>query len=213
LRNLGFVDTFLTPLDNAVGHADYVGQLASGQSVDWVYNNSHGALGDLVEVFTQNYLGISPNTSNLLTDNWIAFHEENKHNPNARYFQLCHSQGAIHLRNALAKAPQEIRDRVIVVAIAPATVIPEDMCFQSFNYASKKDIVPLGELVFAGALDTREIGISPVVEMALEHRKELILLDPHPDATGIDHDFRSPTFEKIIKDHIEDYYRKNGEYE
>ncbi len=62
----------------------------------------------------------------------------------------------------------------------------------SFDYASKKDIVPFGELLFAGAFDTNELGTMSAVERALENRKELILLDPHPDAKGIDHDFRSP---------------------
>ena len=167
---------------------------------------------DLVEV-PLNYLGLSPNTAQLLKDNWTAFHEANKDNPKAKYLQFCHSQGAIHVRNALANAPQEIRDRIIVVAIAPAAVVPRQLCFDSVNYASKKDIVPLGEVVFYSFFDTNELGISSAVETALERRNELILLDPHPEATGIDHDFQSPTFKECIKNRIDDYYDKNGEYE
>lgn len=210
---IGGINGINTSVDNAVSHADYLGKLSSGRSVDWIYNNSHGALGDLTEVFTQNYLGSSPNTASLLIDNWVAFDEKNKDNPTAKYLQFCHSQGTIQVRNALAKAPQEIRDRVMVVAIAPAAVVPDDLCFKSFNYASKRDIVPFGELVFAGALDTNEVGSSRAVEMVLEHRKQLILLDPHPDATGIDHDFQSPTFLGTIRRHLEDYHEKKGQYE
>ena len=73
--------------------------------------------------------------------------------------------------------------------------------------------MPLGEVVFYSFFDTNELGISSAVETALEHRKELILLDPHPEATGIDHDFQSPTFKRHIKEIIDDYYDKNGEYE
>lgn len=210
---IGGINGINTSLDNAAGHADYLRGLSGGQSIDWIYNNTHGAIGDLAEVFTQNYLGFSPNTARLLTDNWVAFHEENKDNPKAKYLQICHSQGAIHVKNALLNAPKEIAERVIVVAIAPAAVITKDLCFDSYNYASKKDIVPFGELLAAGALDPGLIGVSGCVQTALENRKELILLDPHPDATGIDHDFRSPTFREIIRDHLIDHIENKGEYE
>jgi hypothetical protein len=90
--------------------------------------------------------------------------------------------------------------------------VPKEICFQSYNYASKKDIVPLGELFFAGAFDTKEVGSSNRVDMVMELRKQLIILDPHPDAVGIDHDFQSPTFINIIKQNIEDYADHQGEY-
>lgn len=210
---IGGINGINTPLDCAVGHADYIAQLASNQSIDWVYNNSHGVLGDVAEVFTQNYFGISLNTANLLANNWIAFDKENRHNPKAKYLQLCHSQGAIHVRNALMNVPKKIRNRVVVVAIAPAAIISKRICFQSFNYASKKDLVPLGELIFASAIDPNEEGTSQALEIALERHKELILLDPHPDATGIDHDLRSPTFKTILQDRMNDHIELNGIYE
>lgn len=208
---IGGINGINTSLDCAIGHADYIGGLTSGKSIDWVYNNSHGILADLFLEVPLNYSGMSPNTANLLKDNWVAFHKENKDNPKAKYLQFCHSQGVIHVKNALENAPQEIRDRVMVVAIAPAMVIPKELCFRSSNYASKKDIVPLGEVLFAG-LNEPEIK-KELLETALEYRKELILLDPHPDATGIDHDFQSPTFKILIKDFITDHVNCNGEYE
>ena len=82
-----------------------------------------GSLQTPLEILTMNYLGYSPHTAALLRKTFTDFHEANKDNPNAKYLQLCHSQGALHLRNALQGLPQEIRDRVIVLAIAPAAII------------------------------------------------------------------------------------------
>jgi len=202
---IGSTNGMNTTLDEAASHANYLAKFASNQNIDWIYNRSHGPLIDLAEIFTLNYAGRSPNTGQLLIDTWTEFHERNAEQPQAKYLQFCHSQGAIHVRNALANAPKEIRDRVIVVAIAPGAVVPKNLCYQSYNYASKKDIVPFGELVYASALDTNEFGTSKLVETALENRDELILLDPHPDDTGIDHDFESPTFKDRIIYHINQY--------
>ena len=201
-----------TSVQQATNHANYLNRFTPDQSISWVYNNSHGAVADLAEIFTLNYLGISPNTGQLLQENWTAFHEENKDNPHAKFLQFCHSQGAIHVRNALAGLPEEIRNRVIVVAIAPGAVVPKSLCYESFNYASKYDIVPHGELAFTSAFDSSETGISKRTEMVLELQNQLILLDPHPDAKGLDHDFQSPTFTDIIEKHIKNYIMNNGEY-
>ena len=202
-----------TSLEQAAHHAAYLNQLLPDHNTSWIYNRSNGIFIDILEVFTCNYLGYSPRTVDKLHTEWNAFHQMHIGNSQAKLFQICHSQGAIHVRNALATAPQEIRDRVIVLAIAPAAVISKDLCYESFNYASKADPIPLGELVFAGALSAQEVGISKTEERILEDRKQLILLDPHPDATGIDHDFQSPTFAEIIEKQIDLYIQSMGIYE
>ena len=210
---IGSINGINTSMDAAASHANYLAGLASGRSIEGIYNCSHGAAIDLLEVFTLNYSGQSPKTGHDLQDSWNEFHKQNADRPNAKYLQFCHSQGAIHVRNALANAPKEIQDRVIVVAIAPAAIVPKEICFRSYNYASKKDIVPLGELFFAGAFDTKEVGSSTRVDMVMELRKQLIILDPHPDAVGIDHDFQSPTFKDVIADTINYFIQHNGVYE
>jgi hypothetical protein len=200
-----------TNQDQARSHANYISSLVPKRCVDWVYNRGRGPVIDLAEVFTLNYAGFSPNTGQLLQENWLAFHEKNADRPNAKYLQFCHSQGAIHVRNALANLPKEIRDRITVVAIAPAAVVPRELCHESFNYASKKDVVHLGELIYRSALDSNECGISKLLEMTLDHYEQLILLDPHPDAEGIDHDFQSPTFENVIRFALKNYLNNNGQ--
>jgi|GEM_PF-5096297 len=193
----------------AASHQLYVQKLA-GQKVNWVYNRSHGAILDLMEVFTMNYLGLSPNTAKELRGKWSAFHERNLGNPNEKLLHYCHSQGAIHTFNALRCCPSEVRDRVIVVAIAPAKIIPREMCHQSFNYASKKDIVHYGELTTAGFFDSSETGSSKYMEIMLNNREQLILLDPHPDAKNIDHGFQSPTFRDVIERRLKKYLQRGN---
>jgi hypothetical protein len=209
---IGGINGMNTKLDYALGHATYLQQFASGVDLDWVYNCSHGPIADAVEIFA-NYMGYSPNTANLLRNTWTEFHFANNTNSNIKYLQYCHSQGAIHVRNALAGLPKEIRDRVIVVAIAPGAIIPDDMCYRSFNYACKGDPVPLGEFIPAGAFDTNEIGMSPKMREVMTNQEQLIVLQSHPASTGIGHDFRDPTFAAVIKQHMEDYLAHNGEYQ
>jgi len=209
---IGGINGVNTTFKEAVNHAEYVRSFTPGLAINWVYNRSNGLILDGLETFFLNYGGFSPNTAAQLLKNWNAFHEENQEDPDIKYLQICHSQGAVHVRNALADAPKKIRDHVIVVAIAPAVVIPDKSCFKSFNYASEKDVIPNIELVRLGIFDTSEFGVSKVLEMALEQREELIILPAHLEAVGIDHDFQSATYAKTIKDHMEDYVARKGVY-
>ena len=118
------------------------------------------------------------------------------------------------MRNALMDAPREIRDRIIVVAIAPAATITDDLCFKAFNYASKNDIVPKGEILYGAIVDCLvPLPFRHHMDDAYERQQEnLVLLDPAPGAGCLDHDFQSPTFEPIIRGHMEDYLKRSGEY-
>lgn len=209
----GCINGMNTPFERMKSHAQYLTQFIPNQSIDWVYNRTHGSVSDTVEIFGLNYPGISPNTSDLLIENWTKFHKDNKDRPNAKFLQFCYSQGSMHTKNALTEVPKEIRNRIIVIAIAPGKIVPEDLCFKSFNYASKNDIVHYGELLFAGLIDISRFGLSNSLILALEKHKQLVLLEPHPDAKGIDHDFQSPTFKEVIEYHIKEYIDHNGEYE
>ncbi len=210
---IGGINGMDTSFDGAQSHASYIASFSQGKSVDWIYNHTNGKAADMAEIFTMNYLGVSPNTSRELQKNWTAFHESNKEHPHAKYLHFCHSQGAIHTRNALARLPQEIRNRVIVVAIAPAAIVPDEICYRSFNYASKRDPVPYGALVHASGLDTNEFNTSTLVEKTLQDFSQLMVLDPHTDAPLFDHDFQSPTFADTIQKHIHEYLSTRGQYE
>jgi isopentenyl phosphate kinase len=79
-------------------------------------------------------------TSDLLIQKWSEFHHRNADQPSAKILHFCHSQGTLHTKNALLRLPKEIRDRVIVVAIAPAAVVPKKLCHESFNFDYYKEI-------------------------------------------------------------------------
>lgn len=198
---IGGINGINTSFDEAISHALYLGKFAANHSIDWVYNSSNGSVIDVAEALMLNYKGFSPITSELLVSNWTAFHQENQSRPDAKYLQFCHSQGAIHVRNALSKASEKISERVVVVAIAPASVVLKNTCWASYNYASKKDLIPYyGQLMGERVINYKL------------NQGELVLVEPDPDATGIDHDFESKTFRDIIEKAIKKYLDQGGEW-
>lgn len=212
---IGGINGIATMLKDAGSHAEYLRKFTPNLSVEWVYNHSNTGLVDIGEVFLVNFPGYSPNTEDLLLKNWTAFHQANIDNPDAKYLQFVFSQGAIHGENALIKAPEEIRQRVIVVAISPAAVITDGICYKAYNYASKKDVVPYAEEFYVRflGLDGEEGEFQ--LQEVIKRREHLILLDPHPDVSflDIDHHFQSPTFSNVIKDHIKAYLKLSGGFQ
>jgi hypothetical protein len=186
-------------------YAKKVQQWAQDYQIDWTYNASHSFPLDLCESFFFNYNGYST-PAKLLIALWTQFADTGVEG--AKYLQICHSQGAIHVRNALARCPEEVRNRVVVVAIAPGVVIPKSLCFASYNYASKRDGVPYGQIATSGffAPDNDERMLQHWQDL-----RELVWLDPHPNAPFFDHSFESPTFEEVIRGHIEGFL-VNGKF-
>lgn len=194
--------------------ARYIQELAGGHSIFGIYNHTNGPVVDLLEVGLLNYPGFSPNTAQLMKDEWTMFHEANKNEPDARLICICHSQGAIHVKNTLQNSPEDLRDRIIVVAIAPAAIVPDELCFNAYNYASEKDIIykfdpstsvlsPSSPSHFDGVL----IPTLPETDFS-----KLVILPAHPGAKGIDHEFASPTYAPTLIYHLDDYQKHHGKY-
>ena len=190
-----------TTFPEAVDHAEYFSEL-SGQSITWVYNKTHGPIIDGAEAVGLNFNGFSPNTANLLLQQWTQFHEANKDNPDAKCLQYSHSQGAIHVKNALQMAPPEIRNRVISVAFAPADIIPKGLCYDAHNSASKNDPVPVAKAIVTGLVYGVNVQIA-----VMEDRKYLTIVESHPDETGIGHGLQNPSFTKLIELHSQEYLK------
>lgn len=216
---IGGINGIGNSLYDAVVNAEYLKSFTKGFAVEWVYNCTHNILVDAAEAVLLNMLGYSPNNEKLLQENWLAFHEENKNNPHAKYLQNCHSQGVIHVKNALEGIPKEVRERVIVIAIAPATIVPSDLCYKSYNYASKSDLVPnagiylnMSKNIVIDHLTEIHVGTNKDSQEIKNLHNELILFDPHPDAQGIDHNYQSRTYFKVLLHHIEDYLNRRGIY-
>lgn len=124
---------------------------------------------------------------------WNSFFEQNS--VNAKFLMICHSQGAIHVRNALLDYPPELRARILVVAIAPASYIYKETCASVIHYRADwlRDFIP--RLDYAGA----------------EREKDsIVTLSSHPDASPFDHEFMSPTYETMLKVHIQRFLVTGG---
>jgi len=109
---------------------------------------------------------------------------------------ICHSQGALHVRNALLDYPPELRQRILLVAFAPAAYIYEETCAKIIHYRAEwwRDFVPRFDK--AGA--KRE-------------KHTIVTLISHSDASAIDHEFKSPTYQEILKFHIQNYIISQGQ--
>jgi hypothetical protein len=108
---------------------------------------------------------------------------------------ICHSQGAIHVRNALLDYSHELRKRILVVAIAPAAYIYQETCAKVIHYRAewRRDFLP--RLDRAG--DKRE-------------KDTIVNLSSHSNASAFDHEFMSPTYQKELRKHIKNYIKTNG---
>jgi hypothetical protein len=106
----------------------------------------------------------------------------------AHLFHVCHSEGAIITKNALMSYPEELRKRIIVVAIAPGAYIEDKYAYDITHYRSTRDIVPFFD--FVGAYRCR---------------KSTVVLEPHPDAPWFDHSVNSPTYQERLQYHIDLY--------
>ena len=202
-----------TTLEETYLQNQYLASLAS-HAIESITKRSYGGWLDACREFFINYAGHSF-TSLDIAAKWREFHNDNLANPQLKMLWFCHSGGATDTYNALSSLPEEIRERIIVVAIAPATVIPDQFCYKSFNYASKgRDFVHYGEIAHA-VLSPESFPIPDVsgILTAIEHHKELILLEPHPDAPNLlDHAFMSPTFQDKIVEHLQDHIKNKGTY-
>lgn len=125
---------------------------------------------------------------------WNSFFE--KSSANANFLMICHSQGSIHVRNALLDYPPDLRERILVVAIAPSAYIYKETCANVFHYRAEwwRDLIPRFDI--AGAKREKDT---------------IITLTSHPDASGFDHEFMSPTLSSKAATAHYKLYSKSGE--
>lgn len=172
--------------------AQHVSRLAGGYNVRAVYNATHGTCVDLKECWKGlNYVATDP--VRLLHRMWNSYFE--KSSENAKFLMICHSQGAIHVRNALLDYPPELRKRIIVVAIAPAAYIYQKTCAKVIHYRAKpwRDFIP--------RID---------INGGKRAKGTVIDFNSHIDAKAFDHEFMSPTYEEKLQQHLLNYIQSQG---
>ena len=175
---IGFVNGILNSLQDAYNSTKKIAEMLDDHFVTFLYNESNGFICDLIRCAAELYFHWKSPAVIELQNKLMAYFAHA--GPNAMYYHICHSEGAIVTRNALEGLPDEIRQRIIVTAIAPGAYIPKNLAFRVTHYVSSRDIVPLFD--FVGAYKCRET---------------IVVLDPHPDAPFFDHPFDSPTYESL----------------
>ena len=95
----------------------------------------------------------------------------------------------IHTKNTVPTYDQELRQKIDVIAIAPAAHVSKTDFGEAIHLESKRDPVPL----FDKIIHYRSRG-----EWAPIKR-----LEPHPDAPWFDHFNDSPTFTEPVKAEID----------
>ncbi len=136
---------------------------------------------------------IATNPVRQLHKMWDSFFE--KSSKNAKFLMICHSQGAIHVRNALLDYPPALRDRILVLAIAPGGYIYQESCSQVIHCRVKASRDPIPYLDQKGAKRAK----GTIVE-----------LNSHQEAPFHDHSFQSPTYRRELYRRIRNYTRTKG---
>lgn len=215
---IGFINGIGNTIEYAMSHADYIHALAQGYSVELFYSETDGMLADLQDAVLGNIA--SSKEIDQLKEAWRLFDEANAKSPGAKYLQICHSQGGAYVKRALEESPQAIRDRVIVVNIAVAVIVPNELCFQSYNYASENDYINWVEM--ARNFDPNlTMGLKQWAQMN-KHREEIIWMQGSCgpwwvpaflyQLYSMHHEFQDPIFEDIIAGHIANYLNSSGYY-
>ncbi len=135
---IGFQNGMNASLEHAKADAIRISNdSARGYNIHSTYSSTFGLKGD----FSSALLGqggiITPAVIQLL-DQWQDFAETHE---NQHLLQICYSRGCIEVHNALVEAPKELQQRIIVIAIGPATLIPPELAYKAINLVIPADPV------------------------------------------------------------------------
>jgi RHS repeat-associated protein len=189
---IGFTNGINTSYDHAFESAQNLSRMAKGYTIDLVYNPTNGIASDVVRYFSSSrYYTASPVIPHL-HKTWDTFFDHNP--PGSIYLQLAHSEGCVSVRNGAMSYDEGRRKQIFVVAIAPGAYIKSEFCKDVVHYASSRDFIPL--------LDARG---------KEECANTTTVLEPHANASLLDHDFSSPTYQPHIQEHLDNYINSGGQ--
>lgn len=179
-------------LNEARAHAKYISENSGGHDVRLIYNSSKNFFVDLFECFL-GLMGIATQPALLMCEEMNKFHETAP--PELKSLWICTSQSAIHVKNALIRVSPEVRQRFLIVAIAPAAYISRNLCADVRHYRAEawRDLIP--RIDFVGSF----LNSSTVTT-----------LKSHPNANFFDHSIQSPTYKDVIERHIKRFMQSEG---
>jgi RHS repeat-associated protein len=189
---IGFINGINNQQTQSIASAQQLSQYAGGAKVYGIYNATNwdsiqwvSTAIDVLECGLGHMRMHTPPVQ-LLKNQWNHFIAT--HGPDEKFLQISHSGGALQVYNALLTSPKSVQQRIISLTLAPAAIIPEELCFRSYNYMSRRDIVTRLDVIGK-----------------IKYGNQLQVLEPHPNANFWDHEFLSPTFAPKIRRHINDY--------
>ena len=188
---IGFINGICNTFKGANESAMHISKLCGGYNIYGVYNATHGWFWDLHECYLGlNFIATEP--VRQLHKMWTDFFANRSND--AMFLMICHSQGAIHVRNALMDYPEELRKQILVVAIAPAAYIDQNICADVVHYrAAEGDFVP--------RIDS--LGAKNAYGSIIEVQSQ-------PNAPWFDHEFASPTYQDHLDFRINRYISSQG---
>jgi len=135
---IGYHNGMATTLEEAKSNAL---QLSDHSAQGYNIHGTYGATVDFSKDLASAILGQGGITTPpvlLLLDEWQNFIEQNEWE---RYLQVCNSRGTIEVHNALQLLPKEIQQRIIVIAVAPACLIPQELAYKVINLVVSSDSI------------------------------------------------------------------------
>ena len=193
---MSFVNGIGNSKEDSMAAARIYSDMAGGHELLGVHNASYGPGLDLIEC-ALGLFGVKTSPSKLTKENW----DECWANGISRILHLGHSQGMIHTKNTIPSYDEELRQRINVIAIAPAAHVKESDFGKTVHYESWRDFVPLFD---------KFLKILTFDFDAIKNRAPVVMLSPHPNARVIDHFNDSPTYDKPVRDTIQAFFGTYG---
>jgi hypothetical protein len=189
IGEIGYINGAGTPFTHAVGDAHRIQEnYCHGHAMHCVYGADQG-IWDISSVALSQSLHILPETR-LLIQRWTEFFA--KAGPNEKYLQICMSRGAADVAAALAALPDELKKRIIVIAVAPANLIESHSCYKAVNLVVKEDSVPF---------------LAPNSSL-IGKAEEVKILPKHSDGQS-PHELQGSSYRAAIGPLIDQYIRTN----
>ncbi|WP_420421707.1 RHS repeat domain-containing protein [Simkania sp.] len=122
-----------------------------------------------------------------IRERWMDFFENSE---GLKYCEIGHSGGSAQIFIAGLTMPEKLRKEITAISIAGEVAIPNGLFGKTFNYRSTHDIVPHFQKIF-GNFSTRS--------------SKVTVLKRHPDAPIFDHSYSSPTYERTLRAHMNEF--------
>jgi RHS repeat-associated protein len=177
--------------EDARSGAKYLSELIGRYNVHYVCNSTWSVGQDVSRALLERYASLKIGVVYRLKEEWTKYLAENKE---SIVIHVTMSEGSLHADMTLPLIPEELRRRIHIIAVAPATCISKEMCASVIHFYCKKDPVPnLMALPRA-----RELGqMDTFKEMTLP-KKDDKWYKPYKHH----HEFQSPIYKKDVESRV-----------